>query len=129
MSTSKADFKNTYFQHPSLTPVRGEPTYEALLKLHQELKANANAIPTTLGGGRHGHLGLVVKPTTYARIAPQTPFIRPQNPGVLNIEPNATQHQIAQQQDEHKQDEQEMTRRTVLNKMNKIGQAEQDSTR
>ena len=101
MSTSKADFKNTYFQHPSLTPVRGEPTYEALLKLHQELKANANAVPTTLGGGRHGHLGLVVKPTTYARIAPQTPFIRPENPGVLNIEHNATQYQIAQQKDEH----------------------------
>ena len=101
MSTSTIDYKNTYFQHPSLTPVRGEPTYEALSKLHQELKANANAVPTTLGGGRHGHLGLVVNQTTYDRIAPNTPFARPPNPGILNVEPNATQYQITQQKDEH----------------------------
>ena len=101
MSTSTTDYKNTYFQHRSLTPVRGEPTYEALSKLHQELKANANAVPTTLGGGRHGHLDLVVNPITYDRIASHTPLVRQQNPGIVNVELNATQYQITQQKDEH----------------------------
>ena len=101
MSTTNTDFKNTYFQHPSLTPVRGEPTYESLTRMYREIKANANSVPTTLGGGNNGHLGLVVSQETYQRIAPNTPFVRPVNPGVLGLLPNATQYQIAQQTATH----------------------------
>ena len=49
--------------------MRGEPTYESLTRMYREIKANANSVPTTLGGGNNGHLELVVSQETYQRIA------------------------------------------------------------
>ena len=40
-------------------------------------------------------------PTTYERIAPDIPFHRPQNLGILNIPKGVNQYQIAQKKDEH----------------------------
>ena len=48
--------------------------------LKDELKANAASIPTTLGGGTHGYLGLILSPAAYATIA-ATQFIEPIYPG------------------------------------------------
>ena len=56
---SGIDYKATYFQHPVLTKVHGEPTYDALQQIATQVKANAAAVPSQLGGGNHGHLGLV----------------------------------------------------------------------
>eukprot|EP00957_Ditylum_brightwellii_P003493 264566-Ditylum_brightwellii.AAC.1 len=52
------DYKNTAFEKSELTHVHGEPTMANLLTLRNELRANVQAVSTTLGGGRHGHLGL-----------------------------------------------------------------------
>ena len=56
MTTSTAagiiDIKQTYFDYLELTKISGEPTLAALIKLRNELKANAQAVPTTLGGER-----------------------------------------------------------------------------
>ena len=95
MSTN-TDYKNTYFQHPFLTSIRGESTYESLSTIYKEIKANANSVPTTLGGENHGHLGLVISPTAYDRIAPGTPYNRPENPGFFDVVQDGTQYQIAQ---------------------------------
>ena len=46
------DYVNTYFQIPLLTSIRGEPTFETLRVLRNEVKANAGDVSTTLGGGR-----------------------------------------------------------------------------
>ena len=96
------DFKNNIFEYPDLTRIIGEPTTAALITLRNEVKANAQAVHSTLGGGAHGHLGLVCSPETYATLVPgNTPYIRPVNPGRLIIEGTETQYQIAQRRDEH----------------------------
>jgi len=48
------------FLHPQLMPIVGTPTNSSLKLLTKEVYANARAIPSTCGGGGHGHLGLVM---------------------------------------------------------------------
>eukprot|EP00957_Ditylum_brightwellii_P014101 1063665-Ditylum_brightwellii.AAC.1 len=62
------DYKSTVFEKPKLTHVHGEPTMSSLLILQNEIRANAQSVYTTLGGGMHGHLCLVITATDYAVI-------------------------------------------------------------
>ena len=94
-STSSVNYKDSYFDHPVLTTIRGEPTYDTLHHLKSELKANASSVPTTLGGSNRGYLGMVLTPAEYCRILPNDPFTQPPNPGVLVPNPNGTAAQIA----------------------------------
>ena len=94
-STSSVNYKDSYFEHPVLTMIRGGPTYETLHHLKNELKANASSVPTTLGGGNHGYLGMVLAPAEYHHILPNYPFTRLPNPGVLVPNPNGTAARIA----------------------------------
>ena len=96
------DFKNNIFEYPDLTQIIGEPSTATLITLRNEVKANAQAVHSTLGRGEHGHLGLVCSPEIYATLIPgNTPYTKPQNPGRLIIEGTETQYQIAQPRDEH----------------------------
>ena len=96
------DFKNDIFEYPDLTWIIREPSTATLITLWNEVKANAQAVHSTLGGGEHGHLGLVCSPEIYATLVPDnTPYIKPQNPGRLMIEGTETQYQIAQRRNEH----------------------------
>ena len=79
--------------HPSLTRIIGEPDYQALDKLYKQLKANAYAIHSTLGGGNHGHLGMILTPANYTRHS-QTPWVTPNHPGPFTFPDNATRAQI-----------------------------------
>ena len=81
MSTSLPSVTNTYFQHKVLTRVHGQPTYETLQTLATEIKANAASVPSTLGGGQYGHLGLVLSADRYATLATTVPWVTPPNPG------------------------------------------------
>eukprot|EP00957_Ditylum_brightwellii_P134918 10286767-Ditylum_brightwellii.AAC.1 len=51
-----------------------------LLTLRNELQANAQSVSTTLGGGRHRHLGHVMTPQDYALIPNTTVYIQPPQP-------------------------------------------------
>jgi hypothetical protein len=64
--------------------IRGEPDYQKLSKLFDDLKANASSVPCHLGGGVHGYLGVVLTAPAYAAtIAPaNTPFVVPIDPGI-----------------------------------------------
>jgi hypothetical protein len=73
--------KDTYFQHKLLTKIHGKPTYESLQNGLTELKANASSVPSTLGGGHHGHLGLLLSEARYTALANTAPFANPGNPG------------------------------------------------
>ena len=75
---SVEDFTNAF--PTQVTPIVGEPTYATLKTLKDQLKANAASVPTTLGGGNHGYLGLILSPATYVTISP-TAFIEPAYPG------------------------------------------------
>ena len=95
------DYVGLYFQIPKLTTIHGEPDFNTLRILRDELKANAGSVTTTLGGGLLGYLGLLFSPVEYNRVAPETPFVRPQNPGPLVIPSNMTQHAATRMKDDH----------------------------
>ena len=86
MST-KLNFKETHFPHPTLTPIKGYPSYAQLIQLRREVNANLGSIPTKLGGGKHGHIGLGFTATSYARSCPGTPYERPSDPGPFTPDP------------------------------------------
>ena len=100
--TSYVNYKYSYFEQPILTEIRREPTYERLHHLKNELKANASSVPTTLGGGNRGYLGMILTPADYRRISPTDPFTRPPNLGVLVPNPAGTADQIASAEDTHR---------------------------
>ena len=94
-STSSVNYKDSHFECPVLTMIHREPIYETLHHLKNELKENASSVPTNLGGGNNGYLGMVFTPEDYHRISPNKPFTRLSNPGVLVSNPNSTAAQIA----------------------------------
>ena len=98
MSTSiqSVDDIRSGFPHPTVPTIEGEPHYTSIKQLHDLLKSNAAAFPSTLGGGGHGLLGLVLPPAVYLNVTGHN-FNRPQNPGDAPvIPPGATQAQIGQ---------------------------------
>ena len=70
MSASSTNYRETVFAHHDLTRIHGEPSFSDLKLLTREIKANAMAVHSTLGGGAHGHLGLVLTPAQYALLSP-----------------------------------------------------------
>ena len=101
MLTSSVNYKDSYFEHLILTGIRGEPTYETLHHLKNELKANAISVPTTLGGHNHRYLSMILTPAEYRRIAPTDPFTQLPNTGVLVPNPVGTAAQIASAENNH----------------------------
>ena len=85
-ANTKVDYRNTIFEYPDLTRIIGEPATASHLKLSKEVRANASAVHTDLGGGEDGHLGLVCTPEVHATLAPGAePYVRPENPGRLAL--------------------------------------------
>ena len=60
----------------------GQPMNQDLDLLEEELLRIALSIYSELGGGAHGHAGLLLNAPDYNAMAPGTPFIFPANPGV-----------------------------------------------
>jgi hypothetical protein len=77
MSIRIPNVKEIYFPNKVLTPLRGQPTYDSLKTLSKQLKANAASVPSALGGGIYGHLGLVMSPQRYATLANAVPWVTP----------------------------------------------------
>jgi hypothetical protein len=68
------------FPHSSLPKVTGEPTFEDLKVIRRLLNANAMSVASYEGGGRHGHLGIIMNNEEYFTIAVDV-FPLPANPG------------------------------------------------
>ena len=66
----------------SATKIFGQPKDADLTTLEKELIAIAVSIPTTLGGGNHGHAGIIIEPAKYLVMTAGTAFTPPANPGV-----------------------------------------------
>jgi hypothetical protein len=69
------------FPNKKLPIIQGEPDYAQINNMMQTLYGNAASLPTTLGGGRHGHIGLIMTAALYATLAPLAPFTTPNDPG------------------------------------------------
>lgn len=91
-----------YFVHKTIKRVQGKPTREDIKQVQIKIQENAAAIPSELGGGRHGYLGLTMSTTEYNTVAREA-FTGHTNPGALpTIPTGATQHQITHAKEEHK---------------------------
>ena len=90
MTLGAVDYVASYFKYKTPTPIQGTPTYKALKRLKAELRANASSVETSLGGGNHGYLGLVLSDAEYENVSP-TAFIAPAFPALLAIPANSTQ--------------------------------------
>ena len=66
----------------TVTKIFGQPKDADLTILEKELIAIAASIPTTFGGGDHGHVGITVEPAKYLIMTDGTPFNPPANPGI-----------------------------------------------
>lgn len=92
--------KTTYtFPYPSLTklPDGQTPDFFTVRQWKKELSANAAAVSSTLGGGAHGMLGIVISGAAYTAIAgagvvwndPDFPGSQPTYPAGANAEDRA----------------------------------------
>jgi hypothetical protein len=68
------------FPKPTLTVITAEPTHADLTRLKKEIFANALAVPSLLGGGGHGHLGLVMPAADYIALNGTLAFMSPPVP-------------------------------------------------
>jgi hypothetical protein len=66
----------------SATKIHGQPTGQDLTLLEKELISIAANVPTALGGGNHGHAGIIVEPTKYLIMTGGTAFVNPVHPGI-----------------------------------------------
>ncbi len=89
----------------SVTKIHGQPTDHDITTLEKELIAIAASIPTTLGGGNHGHAGLIVEAVKYLAMAGEA-FIIPPNPGIYpaGLAANAAAGTRARAEAEHKEE-------------------------
>jgi hypothetical protein len=76
---STEDFIESFPLQPG--KVTGQPAYNTLTRLRDELKQNAAAVPSNHGGGAHDYLGVVMSATMYETVAPGQPFTIVNYPG------------------------------------------------
>jgi hypothetical protein len=80
MTASTPDELIAGFPHSSLPNVTGEPTFEDLKVIQRLLNTNAMSVAFYEGGGRYGHLGIIMTNEEYFAIAEDV-FPVPANPG------------------------------------------------
>ena len=55
----------------AVTKIHDQPTSQDLTILEKEIIAILANIPTTLGGGNYGHVGIIMEPTEYTVPCPE----------------------------------------------------------
>jgi hypothetical protein len=65
-----------------LPKIHGQPTDQDLTLLEKELISIAANDLTALGGGNHGHAGIIVEPTKYLVMIGGATFVNPFHPGI-----------------------------------------------
>jgi len=66
----------------TVTKIHGQPTSHDLTNLEKEIISILANIPTTLGGGNHSHVGVIMDPTDYSTMTGGIDFVNPVNPGI-----------------------------------------------
>ena len=77
------------FPHPTITAFDDKPTYTTLCRFREQLIENGASVPSPLGGGAHGHSGLILPDAIYFRDT-GSHFVRPIFPGVIPVIPPGT---------------------------------------
>ena len=91
---------SSLFQTPLLPKIVGRPTFDKLRSLKKYLRQNAASVRSDLGGGAHGHLGLILNDAAYLALTGHQ-YIRPPHPGALNIPHGTAHHEAVRLREEH----------------------------
>ena len=73
-------------------PIKGilkmirKPNYGKIKNMVHNLYKNTLTLPTTLGGARHRHIELIMRPELYAKLS-QTLYTTPIDPGYTSVIP------------------------------------------
>ena len=91
-ATSSVEGVLAGFQTPILPKIDRELEIQGLADIHQLISGNVAYVASNLGGGRHGHLALMMTDKEYME---QTgfAFFAPQNPGDYPQSMGSTQEQ------------------------------------
>eukprot|EP00957_Ditylum_brightwellii_P133778 10200765-Ditylum_brightwellii.AAC.1 len=68
-----------HFPVKEIPKQNGMPSWDSIQAIHLHLNTNAASVPSDLGGGQHGHLGLTIGGAEY-QILTGYAFTRPANP-------------------------------------------------
>lgn len=94
------DYAQAYFPEPVLPKIVGIPTFDKLKSMKKSLKSNAASVQSDLGGGAHGHLGLVLDDEAY-HAATGEHYVAPNHPGALVIQAGTALHEAVRLREEH----------------------------
>jgi hypothetical protein len=89
----------------TVTKIHGQPTSHDLTILEKEIIAALANIPTSLRGGNHGHVGVIMNPTEHNTMTGGINFVNPVNPGIYptGLAINAAAGTRARAEAEHKE--------------------------
>ena len=77
--------------YTTLTPVRGEPSFDSLSKLETQIHKNAANVPCpSLTNGDTGHFGLTISDADFARVSPHHMYTQHMAPGLFVPPANGT---------------------------------------
>ena len=86
-----------------ITKIEGQPTEEDLNQLTLQISNAVGSVATSLGGGEHGHVGIIIDQTEYITFSKgAATFDVPTNPGPYPKSPDADAVAREQQIAEHK---------------------------
>jgi hypothetical protein len=77
------------FPNPVLPKIDNEPTFEDIKITTRLFNANSISIPSMVGDGAHGHLGIIMTQVEYAAIS-ASPWVEPFDPNDIPIIPPGT---------------------------------------
>ena len=120
----KQDVEDSLKDYP-ISKIDGQPTEEALTQLKLELAEGLASIPTLNGGGRHGHIGLIIPDAEYTAFSNNgAPYEIFDNPGPYPTTVDATdavlrERQVAEHKGEVKEYEMQLgaaswTRKAII---------------
>jgi hypothetical protein len=69
------DYYSSFLVRP--TKIEGQGSYDDIRRIREVIYQNVAAVPSTRGGARHGHLGMIMEPALYETIAAGTPWADP----------------------------------------------------
>ena len=81
------------FKTTTLTKIEGEPTYIEMDNIRDELYRNAMAIKSCFGGGKLGHLGMIMQPVLYTIEAGEAWSVAQSSGTYPTFAPGATEHE------------------------------------
>ena len=84
------DYATACLKYPISDKIYGKSAWEYIKYLKKQLKANARNVISDLGGGQHGHLGLVLYTIEYALLSNEH-YVITLYP-VLLVTPKGTTH-------------------------------------